>query len=115
MLPMLRRAKSICPGRYLADNTVWIAIVRLMAVFDIQKAKGADGNVIEPKIEFVTALTRFARAPQCARHVYPDAVVSSHPKPFPCDIRPRSDKAAQLISQAYDMHMANVVRQDVQS
>ena len=51
---------SICPGRHLADNMVWIGIARLLAVFDIQKAKGADGNVIEPEIEFVTALTRFA-------------------------------------------------------
>lgn len=37
---------------------VWIGIARLLAVFDIQKAKDADGNVLEPNIEFTTALTR---------------------------------------------------------
>ncbi|GJE97077.1 hypothetical protein PsYK624_132870 [Phanerochaete sordida] len=81
--------RRICPGRYLANDMVWIAIARILAVFEVQKARDAAGNFIEPSIEFVTNLT-------------------SHPKPFPCDLRPRSEKAAELIRQAYDMHMANV-------
>ncbi|EKM55770.1 uncharacterized protein PHACADRAFT_256631 [Phanerochaete carnosa HHB-10118-sp] len=81
--------RRICPGRYLADNMVWIAIVRILAVFDVGKARDADGNVVEPSIEFTT-------------------VVTSHPKPFACDLRPRSEEAAELIRQAYDMHMADV-------
>ncbi|EKM55768.1 uncharacterized protein PHACADRAFT_209296 [Phanerochaete carnosa HHB-10118-sp] len=79
--------RRVCPGRYLADNMIWIGIVRILAVFDIGKAKDADGSIIEPRIEFITSL-------------------SSHPKPFPCDLRPRSEKAAELIRQAYDLHMA---------
>nr|BAL05152.1 cytochrome P450 [Phanerodontia chrysosporium] len=81
--------RRLCPGRYLADDVVWLAIARILAVFDIQKAVDADGNVVEPHIEFTTVLT-------------------SHPKPFPCSLRPRSEKAAELVRQAYDMHMANV-------
>ena len=53
---------GICPGRHLADSMVWIGIVRLLAVFDVQKAKDADGNVVEPNIEFTTSLTRFVWA-----------------------------------------------------
>ena len=37
---------------------VWIAIARLLAVFEIEKARDAASNIIEPNIEFVTALTR---------------------------------------------------------
>lgn len=81
--------RRICPGRYLADDVVWIAVARILATLDIRKPKAADGSIIEPRIEFEAALT-------------------SHPKPFPCEIRPRSDKAAELIKQAYDMHMASV-------
>ncbi|EKM55769.1 uncharacterized protein PHACADRAFT_195821 [Phanerochaete carnosa HHB-10118-sp] len=80
--------RRVCPGRHLADNMVWIGIVRILAVFDIGKAKDADGNVVEPQIEFTTSIT-------------------SHPKPFSCDLRPRSAKATELIRQAYDLHMVN--------
>jgi hypothetical protein len=51
-------ACSICPGRYLANDTVWIAIARILAVFTISKAKDANGNVIEPEMAYVTAITR---------------------------------------------------------
>ncbi|EKM55771.1 uncharacterized protein PHACADRAFT_195823 [Phanerochaete carnosa HHB-10118-sp] len=81
--------RRICPGRYLADNMVWIAVVNILAAFDVRKTKDADGNIIEPQIEFITSIT-------------------SHPKPFLCDLKPRSENAAKLIRQAYDMHMANV-------
>ncbi|GJE97076.1 cytochrome P450 [Phanerochaete sordida] len=81
--------RRVCPGRHLAHDMVWIAIARMLAVFEIQKGRDAAGNIIEPAIEFSTALT-------------------SHPKPFPCSLRPRSDAAEQLIKQAYDMHMSNV-------
>nr|BAL05150.1 cytochrome P450 [Phanerodontia chrysosporium] len=77
--------RRICPGRHLAGDMVWIAIARVLAVFDIQKARDADGNAIEPNIEFTTA-------------------VSSHPKPFPCELRPRSEKAASLIKESYELH-----------
>jgi hypothetical protein len=52
-------ACSICPGRYLANDTVWIAIARILAVFTISKAKDANGNVIEPEIAYVTTITRY--------------------------------------------------------
>ncbi|GJE97075.1 cytochrome P450 [Phanerochaete sordida] len=81
--------RRICPGRYLALDMVWIAVARILAVFDIQETRDGAGNIIKPNIEFGTALT-------------------SYPKPFPCDLRPRSKKAADLIKQGYDMHMADV-------
>lgn len=52
-------AHRICPGRYLADNTVWLAAARMLAVFDITKPVDVDGNMIEPELKFVTSLTRY--------------------------------------------------------
>ena len=49
---------SICPGRYFADNMVWLAIARTLAVFNIAKTKDADGNFIEHEVKFVTGITR---------------------------------------------------------
>ncbi|KAI1790771.1 cytochrome P450 [Ganoderma leucocontextum] len=71
-------AVSICPGRFLAMNSVWMAIASLSATMDIRKAKGPDGEEITPKGEYTSGL-------------------SSFPKPFPADIRPRSQEARRLI------------------
>lgn len=44
----------ICPGRQLADQTLWLAIATVLAVLDIHKARGADGNEIVPEASFVS-------------------------------------------------------------
>jgi cytochrome P450 len=36
--------KRICPGRHLADATLFIAIASLLSVFDITKRSGTDGG-----------------------------------------------------------------------
>ncbi|GJE97079.1 hypothetical protein PsYK624_132890 [Phanerochaete sordida] len=81
--------RRVCPGRYLAHDMLWIAIVRILAVMDVQKARDAAGNIVGPGIEFITALT-------------------SHAKPSTCGLRPRSEQTKELISQAYDMHTVDV-------
>ncbi|TBU28897.1 cytochrome P450 [Dichomitus squalens] len=70
--------RRICPGRFLAMGSVWMAIASLSATMDIRKAKGPDGIKITPKGEYTSGL-------------------SSFPKPFPADIRPRSEQARRLI------------------
>lgn len=49
---------SICPGRFLADNTVWLAVARMLAVFNLTEATDTEGNMIEPDIKFVTTVSR---------------------------------------------------------
>ncbi|EPS99055.1 hypothetical protein FOMPIDRAFT_1050962 [Fomitopsis schrenkii] len=71
------RKLVICPGRKLADNTLWLAIATVLSVLDIRKAHDADGNEITPEAAFVSGGI-------------------SHPKPFLCEIRPRSQTAANL-------------------
>ncbi|KAF9560815.1 cytochrome P450, partial [Agrocybe pediades] len=73
--------RRICPGRYLASNSSWIAIVSILAIYDISKAKDEQGNTIEPLIEFTDGLV-------------------SHPKPFTVSITPRSENSKKLVEAA---------------
>ncbi|TFY76167.1 hypothetical protein EWM64_g7846 [Hericium alpestre] len=70
--------RRICPGLNLADASIFISCAMALAVFDISK-KVVNGKVIEPVIEYTSGTI-------------------SHPKPFECQIKPRSAKAEQLIN-----------------
>ncbi|KAF9560814.1 cytochrome P450 [Agrocybe pediades] len=73
--------RRICPGRYLASNSGWIAISSILATYDISKAKDEHGNTIEPLIEYADGLV-------------------SHPKPFKVSITPRSENSKKLVEAA---------------
>ncbi|KAJ7137763.1 cytochrome P450 [Mycena epipterygia] len=70
--------RRICPGRHLALSSVWIAVVSILAGFEVTKAVGEDGKLIEPTFEYSSFLI-------------------SAPLPFECTIKPRSAEAAALI------------------
>ncbi|KAJ6580720.1 cytochrome P450 [Mycena capillaripes] len=57
----------ICPGRHMAQASIWINAVSILATFDITKAAGEDGQVIEPGHEYFSALVP---SRQTARRVY---------------------------------------------
>lgn len=42
----------ICPGKELADPSLFLSAAMTLAVFDITKAKDAKGNEIEPLYEY---------------------------------------------------------------
>ncbi|TRM66193.1 cytochrome P450 [Schizophyllum amplum] len=75
--------RRICPGRFLAFETLWIFVASTLAVYDIRKAVDSNGHIIEPPLAYESTLI-------------------SHPLPFACDIRPRSDATAALIRQTAD-------------
>ena len=50
---------SICAGRYLAEGSLFTAVVRMLAVFTVSPEKDAQGRVVEPEIKFVTHTSRF--------------------------------------------------------
>ncbi|KAF9261904.1 cytochrome P450 [Marasmius fiardii PR-910] len=64
--------RRICPGRYLAINSVWLAITYILANFTIAKEVDEDGKEIDPAIEYSHGLI-------------------SHPLPFNCRFVPRSE------------------------
>ncbi|KAJ7142221.1 cytochrome P450 [Mycena epipterygia] len=70
--------RRVCPGRHMAMDSVWITIASILSVFDITKAVGDDGQIIEPSYEYSSELI-------------------SAPLPFKCSITPRSADAVALI------------------
>ncbi|OCH86919.1 cytochrome P450 [Obba rivulosa] len=65
--------RRICPGRHLADSTIFIFIATLLAVFDISPPE--DDEIVP---EFTQHLVRI-------------------PQPFRCRISPRSDAKSELV------------------
>ncbi|KAH7884803.1 CyP450 monooxygenase [Phlebopus sp. FC_14] len=72
--------RRICVGKYLAETSIWLAIVSILAVFKIGNAKDEQGHDIDVIPEYT-----------------PGVII--HPKPYPFSISPRSPRSAQLIQQ----------------
>ncbi|OSS53624.1 hypothetical protein B5807_00518 [Epicoccum nigrum] len=72
--------RRVCPGRYVADNALFITIAQSLSVFNIEKVV-ENGKVVEPEVKF-------------------EPGVVSHPIPYRTSITPRSEKYAQLIRDA---------------
>ncbi|KAF9494670.1 cytochrome P450 [Pleurotus eryngii] len=72
--------RRVCPGRFLALDTIWIVIASVLAVYRISKTVDDDGNEVEPNVEYTSGLF-------------------SRPKPFEFRLTPLSDGATTLIAQ----------------
>ena len=46
----------ICPGRFLAFDTLWIFVASTLAVYDISKVVDGEGKVIEPQVAYESTL-----------------------------------------------------------
>lgn len=53
----------ICPGKELADSSLFIAIAMTVAVFNIKKAKDEAGHDIEPLCEYTPGIIRCVLLP----------------------------------------------------
>ena len=78
-------SSSICPGKELADLSLYVLFSMTLAVFNITKAKDVNGNEIDAKSEWTPGLI-------------------SRPKEFVCSVTPRSAKAEALIRSAAEEH-----------
>ncbi|KAG9218358.1 hypothetical protein CCMSSC00406_0007271 [Pleurotus cornucopiae] len=72
--------RRVCPGRHFAQDTLWITIASILTVFTISNATDEGGQPIVPDLKYTADLVR-------------------HVLPFKCSIKPRSDKAAELIER----------------
>ncbi|CAE6423881.1 unnamed protein product [Rhizoctonia solani] len=72
-----------CPGIALAQSSVWLAVVMVLAVYDITPTLDASGKPIMPDLK------------------YSQSTISA-PKPFPCTIKPRSLNAEKLIRDSIE-------------
>lgn len=75
--------RRYCPGKFVADQSVWATIVSILATLRIERANDRCGNHIDVIPEFTSGL-------------------SSRPKPFCCSIKVRSAAAERLIFTSYD-------------
>ncbi|KJA26055.1 hypothetical protein HYPSUDRAFT_64267 [Hypholoma sublateritium FD-334 SS-4] len=74
--------RRVCPGRHLAMNSARIAILSILATYNISKAVDARDETIEPLLRGVT-----------------DGVIS-HPQTYKVQITPRSIGHVQLVESA---------------
>ncbi|KAF8208101.1 cytochrome P450 [Mycena galopus ATCC 62051] len=70
--------RRICPGRFLAENSLWLHVATILACFNITPIVGDDGKPIIPPREYTSGM-------------------ASRPLPFQCHISPRNDAVAELI------------------
>ncbi|KAJ5602268.1 hypothetical protein N7510_011802 [Penicillium lagena] len=70
--------RRICPGKLIADASLFLTIAHSLAVFHIDKSIDTEGNEINPNVDFT-------------------AGIISHPKPYDCNITPRSQRHKELI------------------
>ncbi|KAI0693292.1 cytochrome P450 [Cerioporus squamosus] len=70
--------RRVCPGRYFADASLFINIAMLLHVFNITPPLDKDGNALPVKLKMSDSLV-------------------SYPKDCRCTIKPRSERARQLI------------------
>ncbi|OSD07978.1 cytochrome P450 [Trametes coccinea BRFM310] len=70
-----------CPGATLVESSLWALMACMLATMDFHKATDSSGEPIEPHIEYRDVTLRM-------------------PTAFQCDIRPRSDRALELIREA---------------
>jgi hypothetical protein len=75
-----------------------MAIASVLSVYNITKAVDDRGNVITPQVKLEPGTIWYVAsvAENCVR---PDIVIS-HPAPFECVIKPRSEAALTLIQHA---------------
>jgi len=70
--------RRICPGRYLAEDSLFIAMTSIMHLFKVGKAVDGNGVEITPQERWVTGLV-------------------VHLEPYVCSIAPRFEGAEQLL------------------
>ncbi|KAL7962608.1 cytochrome P450 [Trichoderma compactum] len=73
--------RRICVGQHFAEATIWLVVAVMLSTMSIEREKDASGAEIMPAVELTSGLT-------------------SHPKRFPCLMRPRDEKSGVVIRDA---------------
>ncbi|KAK7039665.1 cytochrome p450 [Favolaschia claudopus] len=79
--PAFGFGRRICPGRDMAQWSVWISAASILSVFNITKSLDKKGMPIEPSGEYTSGML-------------------CYPLPHECDIIPRSSAAEEMIRRA---------------
>lgn len=71
--------RRVCPGRHIADASLFSMIATLLATVDVVRQKDAQGNEIIPDVDVNSGLL-------------------THPIPFPWSVRSRGRQAEELVA-----------------
>ncbi|KAJ3515359.1 hypothetical protein NLJ89_g1812 [Agrocybe chaxingu] len=74
--------RFLTPDGHLTDDDFWYAIANILAVFEIDRKKDANGNYLPLEVEYSNTLV-------------------SHAQPFECSIKPRSQSISQIVLQEH--------------
>ncbi|PAV15315.1 cytochrome P450 [Pyrrhoderma noxium] len=77
----------ICPGKYFAENSLFINLAIILSTCNIEKVVDNHGNRISPDVEYTKQLIR-------------------HPMPFKCSITLRNNDSLKLLRQVIDSGMS---------
>ncbi|CCL99826.1 uncharacterized protein FIBRA_01850 [Fibroporia radiculosa] len=72
--------RRACPGKQFADTSIWLVVANMIATLDISKTTDFRGDPVTPQAAFISGFV-------------------SHPEPFVCNVAPRSDKIAEMVSE----------------
>ncbi|KAJ6477611.1 cytochrome P450 [Mycena sanguinolenta] len=75
--------RRACPGRYLAEGTLFAVAVTALATCEILPIRDNEGNPVLPEISYTS-----------------ESGVIAFPSPFNCDIKCRSKKALDLLVES---------------
>lgn len=53
------RGRRACPGQHIAEASIFIEVVSVLATFDIRRKTDENGRVIEPQGGFTSAIVRY--------------------------------------------------------
>ena len=77
--------RRICPGKVLADASLYLTFVQSLAAFTIQKVVDEDGHIVQPK------------------HTFESGIIA-HPGSFDVQIAPRTAKSKDLVEAVLKKH-----------
>ncbi|KAJ6477573.1 cytochrome P450-like protein [Mycena sanguinolenta] len=75
--------RRVCPGRYLAEGTLFAVASTVLATCEILPTRDNEGNAVLPEVSYT----------------YESGVVA-FPSPFDCNIKGRSQKALDLLVES---------------
>lgn len=93
--------RRICPGRFMARESVWLAVASILATLKIEKAVDDQGKEIEPVDDHMSGIV--ACVPSHSHSLSYVVLKLSlyrryrYPLPFKCNVKPRSLTAEKLI------------------
>lgn len=86
---------SVCPGRYIADASVWIILSSIIAAFDFYRADET-GGLDHP---FAAGALRQVKLLSCKRREAPTYSICRVPLPFNVRFEPRSSAIERHIRE----------------